>query len=521
MAERRDTDNRRGRNDRRRLKKRRNAEDLLVVIEIASDDLRLVVLDRSSEDSPDRVQSAVVPWRKSATSLHSEAGLKELGEAFRQVVEEYQLQAGQLHFVLGGEYCVTKAIRGSSDEVRDELQQLKQRSRLYLMLGPGEKITVTSSQAIDARHEYAVAATCNQKTLETIHQVATDVGMKIESIEPALVSISRVIERLKNASDEPCLVVHLDKSTVEIGICYDGKLLLDYRPGGLSESNDLFELVQTHLSRLERHVGRQLREAPPKLRQIYFCGEKEAVDRVYPVFAACEQFSVGRIDPKAIQATWEFENGEANSVVVPALGTLLSTYLPEDKQDAPNFMEHLLASTRVPMKPILLRSAMPLAAVLLVACGLLLVNYREQAEVGELQQTAEQLLPAQTRARELKLQIASAEKKFAQLYGLADKMQSLPAGQVVARLGHCMPSDVWLKRLVIENMESIKLDGVSYLEAGVFDFVRWLEQSPHFSDVALRSTRPGQSASGPAVDFDVELNFSDSEVPVKEVARNE
>ncbi len=521
MADRRNSEERRKRSDRRRYKRRRHVDEQFAVIEIANTDLRVAILSRNSEASIDKVQVTVVPWRIDATSLNSEAGRNELSTALRKLCQEYHLQSAQIRFVLGGALCVTKAIRGTTEEVRSELQQIKQRSRLYLMLGPGEKVSVSSSRPIDARHEYAIAATCSQKTLETIHSAANSASIEIESIEPALVSISRVIERLKDAPTEPSLVIHLDKNSSELGLCHEGQLLLDYRPGGGTESNDLVKLVQTHLSRLQRHVGRQLREAQPQLKKIYLCGEETAVDNAYPAFAACEEFEVQKIDPAAIQATWEFENDVIGSATVPAFGTLLSTYLPKDEIHTPNFMEHILASKHVPLGPILLRSAMPLVAVLLVACGFLFTNHREQATASMLQRRVERLLPALGRARELRLKLITTDSKLTQLNRLAEKLHPLPVYDVIRWVGHCMPSDVWLSKLVIDEAHGIKLDGLSYLEAGVFDFVRWLEQSPHFSDVALRSTRPGQAPSGPAINFDVELKFGDLEAPVKEVARND
>ena len=84
-----------------------------------------------------------------------------------------------------------------------------------------------------------------------------------------------------------------------------------------------------------------------------------------------------------------------------------------------------------------------------------------------------------------------------------------------------MPSDVWLNNLSLDDMHSVRLSGASYLEAGVFDFVRWLEQAPGFCDVALRGTQAGQSPSGPVINFDVELKIDDLTKFIKEVARNE
>ena len=522
MSDRRTKEERRASKERRRVRARRApAEGTHTVIELVGADLRAVTLKRSADDTADLVSVVTLRWRIEATSLNTEKGMQELTAALVELAEKHDLQTTNLQFVLGGEFCVTKAVRGTTEEVRSELQQIEQRSRLYLMLGPGEKVTVDRSIPIDARHQYAVAAVCNKQTLDTIHTAATRAGLLIDSIEPALVSTSRAIGRLEGVPNEPCLLIHIDESTVELGVCLDGSLLLDYRPGGRTDPEELVELVCTHLNRLERHVGRQLHQPPPRLKHVYLCGESAAVEQAYPAFAARDQFDVEKIDPAKIQATWEFAETVKDTAAVPALGALLSTYLPKNERDVPNFMEHIIASTQEPLKPILIRSFTPMAAVLLIAAIIFGVNFNKQQTNSALQAQLDVLAPVQARERELRLKQGAAVAKLEQLKSLADSMHWLPANEIVARIGHCMPSDVWLNHLRIENMERIRLSGASYLEAGVFDFVNWLDQSPGFEDVALRSTQPGQSDAGPAIDFTVELNLGDWNGKVEEVARNE
>ena len=60
-----------------------------------------------------------------------------------------------------------------------------------------------------------------------------------------------------------------------------------------------------------------------------------------------------------------------------------------------------------------------------------------------------------------------------------------------------MPSDVWLSQLEVTDRTTVRLHGASYLEAGVYDFVRWLEQAPGFAEVALKRTSATTSAVGP------------------------
>jgi len=519
MTDRRTNESRRTSNDRRR--RQRGATNQVTVVDVSESDLRVALLRRLPGEEPDLVEAVTMSWRKNAALLNSPEGLLELSAALREIVEERNLQGSEFHFVLGGELCVTKVMCGASDMVRAELRQIEERSSLYLSLGPGEKVMVANSRPLDARHEYAVAAVCNRGTLHAVYEAALTAGIQVESIEPALVSVSRAVGCLKEAPTEACLLMYVDDNSVKVGVCHDGRLLLDYRPGGLTDPSDIGRVVHTHLSRLQRHSGRQLNGPSPTLKQVYLCGEKEAISRAIPSFAPYKDFEVCEISPSSISAAWRISDNLKDSAIVPALGKLLSTYLPAEDRIAPDFMTHLIASARESLRPVVTRSLIPIAAVLLIGAFGWLINFRVQTEVDSLQKQVDALQSVQARSLELRLKLTSEEEMFAELTHLVKAVRPMPAHDIIARVGHCMPSDVWLSDLVMEDMRQLRLAGSSFLEAGVFDFVRWLGQSPGFEDVALRSTKPGRSGSGPAIDFNVELNLGDIDGPVKEVARNE
>lgn len=492
------------------------------MVEISHSDLHAVFLHRGQEEEiSERVYSVTIPWREEAQVLNSEKGLQEVSRALSKLEEQESLVGVPIHIVLGGAYCVTKALRGTNEDVKNELAQIEQRSRLYLSLGPGEKVTVKHKQALNARHEHAIAAVCNKNTLDTIVKAAAGVGLSIDSIEPALVSSTRAVGRLEKVPDEPYLLIHLDRTSVELGICYQGSLLLDYHPGGRKNPKEVVDLIRTHKSRLQRHVGRLLHETPPSLKRVFLCGEKTAVEEAFKAFEKSTAFDAVKIDPLQIQATWIIDKASSDELAIPALGALLCSYLEPSQRDAPNFMEHVIASTQEPIKPVLIASLLPTAAVLLITIGLAVLNWHRQSKIDELQNQVDSLATAQLQARELRLKQGAAEAKVAQLRALKSSMRSLATNEIVERIGHCMPSDVWLSRLVIDDMQAVQLTGASYLEAGVFDFVRWLEQAPGFQDVALHSTQPGRTSAGPAIDFDIELSLADSDDSIREVASNE
>lgn len=57
-----------------------------------------------------------------------------------------------------------------------------------------------------------MASVCNAKTLDTLSEASERAGLRIESIEPALVANSRAVSRLKDSPTVPTLLIHIDRS---------------------------------------------------------------------------------------------------------------------------------------------------------------------------------------------------------------------------------------------------------------------------------------------------------------------
>jgi len=125
------------------------------------------------------------------------------------------------------------------------------------------------------------------------------------------------------------------------------------------------------------------------------------------------------------------------------------------------------------------------------------------------------------RATELRLELMAGEAKLQQLAQLAASLPPGMGGDGIRRLAACMPGDVWLSSLVVEDRASTQLIGASYLEAGVYDFVRWLELAPGFKKVALKRTTSAASPSGPTTSFEVELILSEITDQATRVARHD
>jgi hypothetical protein len=501
--------------------RRRQSESRCAVFEVCRSTLHLALVVRGNGEEPDKVVTRSIRWRKEASSLHTERGFQELAEAFEILVDDERLAAARVRIALGGEFCVTRVVTGSTEDVRREFAELEERSARYLTLGPGPKALAGDFQQLDARHQHAMLAVANQRTLDVLVQIADKVNLQIESIEPSLLALSRTQAHLRNAPAEACLLIQLDEHGAELGICHAGKLLLDYRPGGNTSAENVAGVVTLHLSRLQRYLERYHSYLNAPLKQVYLSGDVEQVGRAAREFQRTGEFEVEVLEPSDLDMPWQHVGDMPATDLAAALGTAMSLYGDGAAKQGPNLMENFLAQKREPMRPILIRAAIPIAAMLLIAAMLGLVRAAQWKQAANLQAEIEALTPACVRATELRLQLTAADTKLQQLTALAKQLPHTQWQQIFTRISQSMPEDVWLDRFSVQDGHSAALTGASYSDTGVYDFVGYLKQVPGVADIALEGTGVGQSAAGPTTNFDLKLSFTNFAAPAEKEGRHD
>jgi hypothetical protein len=160
------------------------------------------------------------------------------------------------------------------------------------------------------------------------------------------------------------------------------------------------------------------------------------------------------------------------------------------------------------MRPILIRCAIPFAAVLLIAATLLGLHLKETHELAGIRAEMARLTPNAVRATELRLKMVAADAKTTQLKALQEKLPQPDWQRVLNHISQSMPDDVWLDRLSFHDSQSAALAGASYTDGGVYDFVGYLKQVPEISEIALEGTGVGQSPTGPTTSFNLQLTLA-------------
>jgi hypothetical protein len=364
-----------------------------------------------------------------------------------------------------------------------------------------------NTQQLDARHQHALLAVANQRTLDQLMQIADAAGVAIETIEPSLIALSRAQEHLKNACQEACLIIQLDEDVAELGICHQGRLLLDYRPGGHTNADNVAGVVAQHHSRLQRYVERYHSYLNAPLRHVYLAGDVGAVERARSKFSDLQEFEVHVLQPGDLDMPWIHAAETPGTDLAAALGTAMALYSESSGQQGPNLIESALALHREPIRPIVIRSAIPFAAVLLLAAGLFVFHMMQGRENATLRTELEELEPACTRATELRLKLESGERKLTDLQALEKQLPPTNWQQIFSRISQSMPGDVWLDRLAVRDSAAATLAGASYTDEGMYGFISYLKQVPDIKDTALEGTGVGQSPTGPTTNFTLQLTL--------------
>ncbi len=482
-------------------------------LEICSRHVHFAVVEPDSTSGRFHARTRSLEWRKQATSLHGELARQELATAIAKLVGEEKLRGLAMHVALSRDFCVTRVVTGRASHVRQELKELEQRAGLYLSLGAGRKSVATTVAALDARHEYALAAVANERVIDGLLAILAEAGVRPGRVQPSLLALSRVLGRARRDADAPQLMVNLAEGSLELGISYRGQLLLDYCPGGRENADDVADIVAHHGNRLERYCARCLRQvgAPAHAARLtggYLFGSAEAVQAAQASFRRWGGLDMEVFDPLSINADWKFDRSRPGTEHVAALGSCLDAGDAPAQGYGPNFMDRVIARQRAKLLPLVLRNGWPVAAMLLLSVLGYGLNVVEQARCTELAHRMEEHEPARAATLRLQADIHRADVKTEHLRGIRQALVNPAWDNVLETIAHCLPDNVWLNRLEAGSQRNLTLSGASYGDEAAYELVRWLDQAPGMHDVQLEAMQSRRLATGPTTTFDVKLNLA-------------
>lgn len=440
----------------------------------------------------------IAPKVESSSNDLSEA----LAETIQALVVREKLAGCDLAVVLSGDMCVTRVVAGPSDIVENEIHEIEQRSSLYLSLGAGPKTLVHSTRTIDAKRSHGCVTIANEQLLETLCQMLAEAGVKPRRIEHSLVAASRLLGRLQSDTNDPLMILEKNARGVDVGISFQGHLLLDYRPGSTGAGN-IGETIALHLDRIQRHCSRNFSFATGRIRKVLVCGETIDVDEIGGQFERSHGPAVDQFDlAKACEPWLPPADAGDGRWLIPLLGAL-----GDGSIDGPDLMSPIRMRQRSPIGPLVVKTFWPIAAAAVVTLLIAAAGWRQASVAASLEKTAQEAQEGEGELKSIQTQLASATRKT-KSYAVIDESVSGPQWhQLMVELASVVPEGVWLEGVKVDQTGALFLSGTSFAEDSVYKFVEELKAVDMIANVSLEGTRTTRLQNNQATVFDIRGSF--------------
>jgi hypothetical protein len=329
-------------------------------------------------------------------------------------------------------------------------------------------------------------------------------------VEPALVSVCRLLGTIGEDADGPVLIIDSSDNGVKLGISYHGQLLLDYRPAGGSTVDEVDEILLRNLARLKRYCDHYYRHVEGQLERAFLCGSSESAASVISLMRQQEQLTVQVLDPTTVDSRWEFVETAPSSLYCAALGTCLRSAVPDQSTAGPNLIEQLHAEALRPLFAESCRTFWSLGVAAMLALVLFGTACYERSKCHQLKQNLQVTQALAAELHELRREMAEAETKAAHLRTIAQETAITPWDEVLAIVARCMPEGVWLEKIAADSLGKVALTGNSFRETTIYQFGGYLESSPGWSYVTVEGTWPASTRLGRMTKFDIQCKLDDS-----------
>lgn len=505
-------------------KKQNKSRERQAAVEISRDDVALVVVERRP-GGDQQVRGRRLRWRKEAKDINEPGGAEELAAAINTLVTEEKLSGISVHVALNSDYCVTRVAAGEREKVMDDLRVLHGRSNQYLMLGPGDKAIARSLHPIDAKQIQGWLTVTNRDTLDIVVDTLLQANLQVDLIEHAMVSMCRAAARMPTADEAPVIIVELNESGVDVGVTHNGRLLFDYRPGGLNSKSQVAQIIQRHLERIQRYCNRHFPFAEGRISQVFICGSAADVAEVREQLAGVSELKSTRLCPQAFLAECDFDAGSADeSHFVAPLGAALLDHADlepsADVRGIVNLVDFVRSVRREPIIPALAKLAWPIAAAILVAVLLYVGGFAENRSAAAIEHEQQAMDGKMKSVSQMREATKVAITKI-------DHLKKIEAGvfnpgwhKLLSLIGRSMPEPVWLEGIRVDQTGAVTITGPSRTQDAIFDFVRYLQQIPVLEDVNLESQVP-VNVDGPAIRFDIKCRYVDRNDLIERTAKND
>ncbi|MCA9125981.1 MAG: PilN domain-containing protein [Planctomycetales bacterium] len=431
----------------------------------------------------------------------------ELSKALISLSEKHRLIGQAVHVGLGGEPCVTRQSFGENEQVNDDVAELTERTHRYLSLGRGEKVCCYAERQIDAKRKRTWVTVAHRGFIEAVAQAVESAGLRLARMEHTLSTICEAIGATGRDQQQPVLIVAKGSGRPEMAVSFQGQLILDYRPPRAALGEGMVDLsgiaaIGKHIKCVSRFAQSQLPRGSNEIREICLPG--------VPAVSANEIDNVKRMHglmPIPLSTSILCDDLVAEQDILEHVEIFASVWLARRsmRENAPlaaNLM-HSLSSNAKLSASLYVKTLWPLAACLLLVCGLYVASHFKNNSLLEAEAKLESLQPQRLEVQRLRRLLMDNRENIRQVKSLQRTVRPVAWNDILKFTGRALPSGTWLKSIRIERDNTVVVSGASFADDAIYEYVNRLRDSRLFELVTLGATKTVRLRSGPAFEFEI------------------
>ncbi|PQO42509.1 PilN domain-containing protein [Blastopirellula marina] len=447
-------------------------------------------------------------WQPGGLKIASAEGIQGMKKAFRKLVQRLPRGVDTAYVALSGEYCVTRVVSDTNENVLHEVREIESRSRLYLSLGHGEKVVAGNIYQQDPRHQHATVSVVHRKTVEVILEIAKSAGLAVVAIEPAVISLCRLMAAVGLTRESPSLLVCPGQAGVEIAIAYQGRLYLDYRPAGVTSQEEIADVLVHHLQRLHRYCRRHARVMQDSIASVYLAGQRHRSESIKQLLEDRMELPVRILETATESGQESVVPEDLPESHFPALGVGLLA-IGKMATPGPNLMERLNAEEDVSIWPQVFKMVLPLAATLLIAATVWGYLLKQRWDLNQQLVQAAELEPFHREAVLMQGRMARGRELLNVQEQIDKQLPRQPLSAWMPRLGSGLPENTWLTSVALDDQGDLTVEGNALSEASVFEFAQRIRELPFVSRASIEGVLPVNTANRSSVKFTIECDLND------------
>ncbi len=456
-------------------------------------------------------------WNDNQLTLHNPEARDALATALNEIGKRLNVHRIPVRLCLGDGMCVTRVITGEPTRVQKELESVHDRSQLYLSLGFGEKLTGQVRISDDDGQEYALTSIVNLQTIQTIYDACRDASIKLASIEPVTLSVTRAVGKLKADYALPLLHIFIDQNRCDLAITLQGRLMLSYRVGGWKTIPDAATLVADLMTRLRRFCERYRVVENAKLETILLFGSDEHVS----VFKESLSSYDATLQVVENANHWLSESDDVTDLVstdeIPAIVRIAlhgaDSQAPEDSSilPVPDLLAGLLEQQPNSLFNQVVYNFWP---SVIAACLMVAITMASWLQSSRLQVTTNILNDLTLRVNQAEIELSEWERQKNWLDRLDAVDQTIYRNdwqQLISSCAKCLPSNSRLESIALFEGRRIVLKGTMAEEDRTYEFISTLATLPMIQKVSVESVSSLSSRSAGRLQFDIRCELKSAE----------